>query len=55
MTQHNKTTKQLQADQRQARLAAELRANLKKRKQQARGSAERQAAGDPPREQEGQR
>jgi hypothetical protein len=37
MTQPKRADKQAQADQRQARLAAELRANLKKRKQQARG------------------
>ena len=36
MTQPNRNTKQVQADQRRARLEVELRANLKKRKQQAR-------------------
>jgi hypothetical protein len=43
MTQPTRTDKQAQAHQRQARLEAELRANLKKRKQQAR---DRDAAGD---------
>jgi hypothetical protein len=37
MTQPTSTHKQTKADQRRARLAAELRANLKKRKQQMRG------------------
>jgi hypothetical protein len=36
MTQPNRTDKQSKADQRRQRQAAELRANLKKRKQQAR-------------------
>ena len=44
MTQDTKTGKALRADQRQARLAAQLRSNLKKRKQQAR---ERTEADDP--------
>jgi hypothetical protein len=39
MTQLTRTDRQSKADQRRARLAAELRANLKKRKQQARGRA----------------
>ena len=43
MTQPTRTNKQTQADQRQARLEVELRANLKKRRQQAR---DRDAAGD---------
>ena len=37
MTQPTRMHKQTKADQRRARLAAELRANLKKRKQQKRG------------------
>lgn len=40
MTENAKSGKALQADQRQARLAAQLRSNLKKRKQQARERAE---------------
>jgi len=44
MTQGTKTGKALRADQRQARLATQLRSNLKKRKQQAR---ERTEAGNP--------
>jgi hypothetical protein len=44
MTENAKSGKALQADQRQARLAAQLRSNLKKRKQQAR---ERTEAGNP--------
>ena len=36
MTEGTKSGKALRADQRQARLAKQLRANLKKRKQQAR-------------------
>ena len=36
MTQPTRTDKQAQADQRRARLEAELRANLKKRKQHTR-------------------
>ena len=57
MTQPAKTSKGIQADQRQARLAAALRANLKKRKDQARGSdaAKSQAMGDPGRDQGKQR
>jgi hypothetical protein len=55
MTQPNKSSKGIQADQRQARLAAALRANLKKRKDQARGSdaAKSQAIGDPGRDHQG--
>lgn len=40
MTENAKSGKALQADQRQARLAAQLRSNLKKRKQQARERAD---------------
>jgi hypothetical protein len=40
MTEGTKTGKALRADQRQARLAAQLRSNLKKRKQQAREHTE---------------
>lgn len=40
MTEGTKTGKALRADQRQARLAAQLRSNLKKRKQQVREHAE---------------
>lgn len=40
MMEATKTTKALQADQRQARLAAQLRSNLKKRKQQVRERAQ---------------
>jgi hypothetical protein len=40
MAEEPKTNKAVQTSQRQARLAAELRANLKKRKQQARERAE---------------
>jgi hypothetical protein len=47
MTQPTRMHKQSKADQRRARLAAELRANLKKRKQQKRGrDGEREATGD---------
>jgi hypothetical protein len=57
MTQATKNTKQVQADQRRARLAAELRSNLKKRKQQARASKqiEQPAIEDVGRDQEGRR
>ena len=40
MTEGTKTGKALRADQRQARLAAQLRSNLKKRRQQVREHAE---------------
>jgi hypothetical protein len=40
MTENAKSGKALQADQRRARLAAQLRSNLKKRKQQARERAD---------------
>jgi hypothetical protein len=40
MADRKKTGKAAQADQRQTRLAAQLRANLKKRRRQARGHAE---------------
>lgn len=50
MAQTTKTDKKLLAQQRQARLAAELRSNLKKRKQQARSRAQRGHAGDAARE-----
>jgi hypothetical protein len=40
MAEEPKTNNAVQTSQRQARLAAELRANLKKRKQQARERAE---------------
>jgi hypothetical protein len=40
MTQDTKSGKALRAGQRQARLAAQLRSNLKKRKQQARERAD---------------
>lgn len=40
MTQGAKPDKGSRADKRQARLAAQLRSNLKKRKDQARGRAE---------------
>ena len=40
MMEGTKTGKALRADQRQTRLAAQLRSNLKKRKQQAREHAE---------------
>jgi len=39
-TEGTKTGKALRADQRQTRLAVQLRSNLKKRKQQARKHAE---------------
>src|SRR5262245_4964627 len=41
MAQTTKTDKTSPAEQRRARLAAELRSNLRKRKQQARSRAER--------------
>jgi len=47
MAQTTKTNKKLPAQQRQARLAAELRSNLRKRKQQARSRAQREDAADP--------
>ncbi len=40
MAEEPKTNKALQADQRKARLAAQLRSNLKKRRQQARVRAD---------------
>ena len=46
MAQTTKTGKESMARQRQVRLAAELRSNLRKRKQQARGRTPREAAGD---------
>jgi hypothetical protein len=46
MTQGNKTTAQ-KATQRQQRLAAQLRANLTKRKQQARKRAQAGSRDDP--------
>jgi len=46
MAQTTKTNKKLPAQQRQARLAAELRSNLRKRKQQARSRAQREAVAD---------
>ena len=56
MTQPKRADKQAQADQRQARLAAELRANLKKRKQQARGrEAERASVQGADRNEQGSR
>jgi hypothetical protein len=57
MTQPAKTNKELEAERRQARLAAELRANLKKRKQQARTrvDAGRQADQDLGRDRDGRR
>ena len=46
MAKDEKPAKSLQAEKREARLAAALRANLKKRKEQARGRAEGRAGGD---------
>jgi len=46
MAKDEKSGKSLQAEKREARLAAALRANLKKRKEQARGRAEGRAGGD---------
>jgi hypothetical protein len=46
MAQTTRTGKKSTAQQRQARLAAELRSNLQKRKQQARSRTQREAAGD---------
>lgn len=40
MTQDTKTGRQLRADKRKARLADQLRSNLKKRKDQVRGRIE---------------
>ena len=45
MTKGTKTGKALRADQRQARLATQLRANLKKRKQQARERTSAETSG----------
>jgi hypothetical protein len=56
MTQPTSTHKQTKADQRRARLAAELRANLRKRKQQMRGrGSAHQAIQDAGRDREEQR
>jgi hypothetical protein len=46
MTDQKKAGKALQAEQRRARLAQQLRANLRKRKQQARGRAQVAAPAD---------
>jgi len=46
MAQTTKTDKKLPAQRREARLAAELRSNLRKRKQQARSRAQRADAAD---------
>jgi hypothetical protein len=56
MTQPTRTDKQTKADQRRARLAVELRANLKKRKQQARRrESEHRAIRDAETDEQGQR
>jgi hypothetical protein len=44
MAQTTKTDKKSLAEQRRARLAAELRSNLRKRKQQARSRAQQEGA-----------